>query len=45
MVKYTQKFRQQQLKNCSSVFDRFLRLALKGLIEFIGDQSNAEEIA
>ena len=32
MVKHTQKIRRQQPTNCLSVFDSFMRLALKGLI-------------
>ena len=31
MVKHTQTIRQQQLKYCSSVFDHFAGLELKGL--------------
>ena len=32
MVKHTQKIRRQHPTNCLSVFDSFMRLALKGLI-------------
>ena len=32
MVKQTQTIRRQQPKNCLSVFDHFMGLALKGLI-------------
>ena len=32
MVKHTQAIRRQQPKNCLSVFDNFVKLALKGLI-------------
>ena len=32
MVKHTQAIRQQQLTNCLSVFDHFLKLVHKGLI-------------
>ena len=31
MIKHTQAILQQQLTNCSSVFDHFFGLALKGL--------------
>ena len=31
MVKHTQKIRRQPPTNCLSVFDHFVRLALKGL--------------
>ena len=31
MVKHTQTIRRQQLTNCLSVFDHFMRLALTGL--------------
>ena len=31
MVKHTQTIRQQQLTNCLSVFDHFVKLVLKGL--------------
>ena len=33
MVKHTQTIRRQQLTNCFSVFDHFLKLVLKGLRE------------
>ena len=32
MVKHTQTIRRQQPTNCLSVFDHFVELALKGLI-------------
>ena len=32
MVKHTQTIRRQQPTDCSSVFDHFVKLALKGLI-------------
>ena len=33
MVKHTQKIRRQQPTNCLSVFNHFVKLALKGLSE------------
>ena len=32
MVKHTQTIRRQQSTNCLSMFDNFMRLALKGLV-------------
>ena len=33
MVKHTQTIRRQKFTNCLSVFDHFVRLALKGLTD------------
>ena len=35
MVKHTQTIRRQQPTNCLTVFDHFVKLALKGLIIYL----------
>ena len=44
MIKHTQTIRRQKATNCLSVFDHFVKLALKGLITFyslwLGERSN-----
>ena len=39
MVKHTQKIRRQQLTYCLNVFDQFVELALKGLINNCREKS------
>ena len=39
MVKNTQIIRWHQPKNCLSVFDHFVGLALKGLIQMAADEN------
>ena len=41
MVKHTQTIRWQQSTNCSSVFDHFVRFALKGL-KFLENVEHSE---
>ena len=43
MVKQTQTIRWQYLTNCLSVFDHFVRLALKGMIHVILSQKVLEK--
>ena len=40
MVKYTQTNRRQQPTNCLSVFDHFVRLALKGLNSYLKKEAH-----
>ena len=40
MVKHTQTIRRQKLTNCLSVFDHFVKLALKGLNGMLAQKLN-----